>query len=311
MIKAEVVVNAGLGVLMREATLPGLVWRDAVGDFAGAKNDTISIRVPAYAPAKSRKLRSGASRDRDDLFERKVDVTLTDDVYKDVKISDELLSLDIANFGTQVLNPVMAGVAQKLEDILGDAIAGATYQHSIALNEADPFATAVEARRLLNLANVPSAGRRLLCGANVEAAFLGSEKFSDAMKAGSTQTLREGQIGRVVGFDVYPSNAIDPDKAYAFHQTAYVLSNRAPQVPAGAPFGQSASSGGFALRVVRVLDSATIEDILAVDSWIGANVVTDFGAMDGDAFAPGTLEDSGSGETDLFVRSIEISLASS
>src|SRR5690606_34951668 len=43
-IKPEVVVSAALGILSREVVLPALVWRDAGGDFAGAKDDTISIR---------------------------------------------------------------------------------------------------------------------------------------------------------------------------------------------------------------------------------------------------------------------------
>jgi hypothetical protein len=117
-------------------------------------------------------------------------------------------------------------------------------------------------------------------------------------------------IGRVAGFDVFPSNAIEPDEAFAFHQTAYVLCNRAPKVPDGASFGASKTFGGFALRVIRGLDMSVVEDILAVDSWIGANVVTDSGAMDGEEFVPAADPDD-SGVSDLFVRSVKISIASS
>lgn len=98
-IKATRVVSTALGLLVRELSLPQTVWRDAAGDFRGAKDDTISIRVHAYAPARKRALRSGAGRTKDTLHERKVDVTLDTDVYKDVGITDEELTLDIANFG--------------------------------------------------------------------------------------------------------------------------------------------------------------------------------------------------------------------
>ena len=128
-IKAEKVVATALGLLLRELTLPALVWRDAAGDFAGAKNDTISIRLPAYAPARTRALRSGGPLTTDEIFERKVDVTLDTDVYKRVNIDDELLTLDIADFGSQVLNPVLVGIAQKLEDELASEITGATYEN--------------------------------------------------------------------------------------------------------------------------------------------------------------------------------------
>ena len=41
------IVDAGVAVLARDLTLPNLVWQNAAGDFAGALNDTISIRVHA------------------------------------------------------------------------------------------------------------------------------------------------------------------------------------------------------------------------------------------------------------------------
>lgn len=311
LLKPEVIVSAALGLLSRSVTLPGLVWRNGVGNFTGAKNDTISIRVPAFAPARSRTLRSAASRARDDLFERKVDVVLDTDVYKDVKISDELLTLDITNFGEQILNPIMAGIIRKIEDLLVDTMQGATYANEISYTYGgDPYsAIAVEARRLLNLANVPTAGRRLVVGSTVEAELLNSDRFVKASDSGSTATLREGLIGRVAGFDVYPSVGIDPDEAYAFHQTAYALVNRAPNVPAGAPYGATSSFDGFAMRVVRVLDSATIEDILAVDAWIGANIVEDSGSLANGVFTPAEDPDD-SGAEDLFVRAVKITAAS-
>ena len=181
-IKAEKVTATALGLLLRELTLPQLVWRDAAGDFAGAKNDTISIRLPAYAPARSRALRSGASRTKDGLFERKVDVTLDLDVYKDIPITDEQLTLDIADFGAQVLNPVLIGIAEGLEQDLADTMTGATYQSTLThtLASDDPYGTVVSARMLLNNAHVPLAGRALVVGTDFEAALLNSSKFVDA-----------------------------------------------------------------------------------------------------------------------------------
>ena len=311
-LKAEQIVATALGLLVRGSVLPGTIWRDAVGDFRGAKNDTISIRVPAYAPARTRVLRSASTRSRDDLFERKVDITLDTDVYKDVRITDEQLSLDIADFGAQVLNPVMAGIAQKITDLTAALMQGAIYQNTIPYTYGgDPVnEIAIEARRLLNAANVPQAGRSLALGGSLEAEFLGSQKFINQSQSGTTQTLREGSIGRVMGFDVFPAAELDPDEGYAYHKTAYTLSNRAPMVPAGAPFGSSQAYQGFAMRLVRVLDSATIEDILAMDSWVGLNVVTDVGAMDGDTFTPAEDPDE-SGASELFVRAVQITAAAS
>jgi hypothetical protein len=309
-LKPTVIVSTALGVLRRELVLPNLVWRDAAGDFAGALNDTISIRLPAYAKARTRVLRSGSARTRDNLAEQKVDVTLTTDVYKDIKISDEELTLDIKNFGLQVLNPVMAGVAEVVEDQLISTMSGATYAKSIAFTYASGNVwkdIILPARELLNKARVPQAGRVLAVGSGIETAMLGTDLFVQAQQSGNTSALEEAVIGRKAGFTIVSVPGLAPNEAYAFHSTAYVLSNRAPVVPAGAPFGASASYDGTAIRVVRVLDSAAIQDILAVDSWMGANVTQDPGYFDlngkfmpTDADVGASLAVTGVAATDIF-----------
>lgn len=291
-LKPTVIVSTALGLLVRELTLPRLVWRDPVGDFAGAFNDTISIRLPAYVNARTRGLRSGGARTQDGLFERKVDLTLDTDVYLDVPITDEVLSLDIANFGTQVLNPMMSGIGRTIEDQLAAKIQGATYQNTIAFNHATQDVyndVAVPARQLLNNARVPLDGRAIVVGSDLEASFLTNPQFIRASYAGagSEDTFREAHIGRVAGFDVYSSPELAPTEGYAFHQTAYALSTRAPVVPAGAPYGATNTYAGFALRTVRVFDPDAVEDRLVMDAWLGAAVVTDTGHYDADPTAGG------------------------
>lgn len=289
-IKAEKVVSTALGLLLRELTLPSLVWRDAGGDFRGVKNDTISIRLPAYAPARTRDLRNTDALTADTLHERKVDVTLDTDVYKRVNITDEELTLDIADFGLQVLNPVLIGIAQQLEQELADVITGAAYENTIAYVSStdDPYSdVAVKARGYLNNAHVPLAGRAIVCGTDLEAEFLNSDRFVRADQSGTTQTLREALIGRVAGFDVFTSPVLPSDEAYAFHRTAYVMSQRAPIVPAGAPWGASRSFQGFAMRVARVFDPDHVRDQFVANSYVGANVVKDHGRFTDDPDAGG------------------------
>lgn len=284
-LKPTVIVSTALGLLVRELSLPQLVWRDAVGDFAGAYNDTISIRLPAFVTARSRTLRAGTARSQDALYERKVDLTLDKDVYLDVPITDEALSLDIRDFGGQVLNPMIEAIARKLEDLLTTTITGATYENTISFVRStdDPYKNvAVAARGYLNNAFVPFAGRVIVCGSELEAAFLDSDYFIKANEAGSDQTLREATIGRVAGMDVISSPAIPSDEGYVFHKTAYVMSQRAPVVPAGAPYGASESYQGLALRIVRVFDADAVQDRLVMDSWMGSQVVADTGHYDGD-----------------------------
>lgn len=313
-IKAEKVVSAQLGILEREVVLPNLVWRDAAGDFRGAKNDTISIRLPAYANARTRALRSGAARTQDTLHQRKVDVSLTTDIYSDIPVTDEELTLDITNFGEEIINPVLAGVVRAYEDILVDRMESpsTTYQHAVAFNASNPHETLVSARRKLNDSNVPQSGRSLVIGTGLEQAILNAEEFVRVDQSGSDSALRDAVIGRIAGFNVIVSNALAPYVGFAFHRTAFVLSSRAPIVPAGAPWGTTMSSGGFAIRTVRVFDPDEVEDRLITDAWVGTNIVQDHGTIDGfGKFVPSVDPDLENGTDLMFVRAVKIGSATS
>jgi hypothetical protein len=320
-LRAEKIVSLGLGLLQREITLPALVWRDGAAEFTGAKDDTVTVRMPAYTEADSRAMRSGDTRSRRSLAEQAVKITLDTDIYRDVRLTDENLTLDIIDFGSQVLTPCLSAIARGLENTLVSTITDADYELELELDESDPYKTIVAARKALNNTRVPANGRALAVGSNVEELFLLSEQFARADKSGSTDALRDASIGRVAGFPVFSCPALDPDEAYAFHKSAFVLASRAPVVPAGAPFGATASDNGFAIRVVRVLDSEAIEDILALDAFVGSTAVTDRGVLaENGVFTPS--ESSGdddssaspldeSGVDDVFVRAVKITRASS
>lgn len=315
-LKPTVIVNAGLGLLVRESVLANMVWKNAAGDFAGALDDTITIRVPIYTKARRRALRSGDTRQRDNLSEHGVDVSLTTDIYKDLKITDEELTLDISDFGSQVLNPSMASLAREIETVVIEEFQGADYpvERVIEFDYGSDDAwkdLVLRARRYLNDARVPMEGRTLAVGSGIEEALLGTDLFVKANESGGTTALREATIDRKAGFTIVGVPGLDPDEAYAFHRSAVVLSQRAPVVPAGAPYGASSSYGGFAMRVVRVLDPNTIEDILALDTWTGSNFVTDVGVLDGNGVFEPAEDPEDSGAEELFVRAVQITASSS
>jgi hypothetical protein len=283
-IKATRVASAALGLLEREIVLPGLVWRDAGGDFAGAGGDTISIRVPARTTARTRTLRGarGSSSEgtgiitMDDLTETKVDVTLDTDVYNAVPVTDEELTLDITDFGAQILAPQVRAVAEGIENALVDEMLGATYATTLTLDTTDPYKTAVDAGVALNKANVARTERFLVVGADMEGVFLKSDHLSKVDQAGDDSALRRAVIGRLAGFgDVIATNALPPDVGIAFHRTAFVLGMRAPAVPSGASFGSSQTYAGLAMRWLRDYDFRNVQDRSLVDVFIGTSSVVD------------------------------------
>jgi hypothetical protein len=290
-IKPDKVISTSIGLLRRELVLPRLVWTDAKFDPSLSRNDTVTIHLPAYLPARTRQMRAGTARVKDQLHERSVDVTLDLNVYKDVPITDEQLTLDISDFGTQVLNPVILGIAEQLEQEVLDVIQGSTYEVTLT-HEAgtdDAYGTVVNARLALNDARVPQAGRALAVGSAFEAELLTSDKFVDASQSGSTDTLREALIGRIAGFDVFSAPGLAPDEAVAFHRTAFAMVQRAPKVPDSIKWGSVMSYQGMAIRVIKSYDHDLTEDRFIADSYIGAKAVEDDGYFDANGkFLPTT-----------------------
>jgi hypothetical protein len=282
-IKATRIASAALGLLEREIVLPGLVWRDAGGDFRGAGGDTISIRVPARTQARTRALRgarpSASEGDgiisMDALTETKVDVTLDTAVYSAVPVTDEELTLDLTDFGSQILEPQVRAVAEGIENAVAAEMTGATYATNLTLDTADPYKTLIDAHVALNKANIPRNDRVVVAGADIEALILKSDHLSRVDQSGSDAALRRAEMGRLANFPVYVSNALPANMAIAFHRTAFVLGMRAPQKPDGATFGASQTYGGLAMRWLRDYDFRNVQDRSLVDTYIGTNIVAD------------------------------------
>lgn len=278
--KPEALVSMGLGLLQRELLLPQLVTRLASADFRGKKDDTVNIRIPAVLTAREYGWRNdrSATITLDALNEQSIPVALNKDPYSAVAITDEELTLDIADFGQQVLQPQIRAVAEKLESYIAAAMTGGTYQTTLSVGPTDDFYSDVliPARKALNLQNVPSAGRVIALGADVEAWALDNELFKRADQSGSDSVLRDATIGRAAGFTVIGNvNSLSVDEAYAFHPTAYGFANMAPIVPAGVSSGSSQTYQGLALRLMRDYDALHLQDRSVVSSFAGAVSVED------------------------------------
>ena len=274
-LKPEVIAATALGLLERDIVLPGLVWRDAADTWDGARDDTVSLRVPARTKARRRALREEGRIVADKLRETKVDVSLKHQVYSAVNVTDAQLTLDITDFGASVLAPQVRAVAVDIEDQVAEAMTAAPYETTLTLDLRKPEDTFVDARRALNVENVPVGDRVAVVGADVEAVVLKSDGLTKVDQSGDNTALRDAMIGRLRSFPVYLSNAIDPGVAYVFHRTAFALALRAPIVPDGATFGQSQTYADLAMTWLRDYNADYLHDRSVVHSFTGVNHVTD------------------------------------
>lgn len=273
-IKAAQIVQAAALLLQREIVLPRLVWTQPDANFRGALNDTVTLRVPAVLTSRTRTLRGTDALQADTLTETSVPVVLDTHVYSLLNITDEELTLDIADFAAQVLAPQMRAVAEGMENSIVDALEGATPADTISLNDfADPYVTLIEANRILNANNVPRNGRVVVVGSSIEAEILSSDRFSKVDQAGSSDALRDATITRVAGFTIVGSNALDPWTAYAMDQYAVAFANVAPALPDGASMKERVSTAGLALRYIRDYNPSNSTgpvDRSLVDAFVGA-----------------------------------------
>jgi len=282
-LKPTVINRSALKLLEREIVLPRLVWNYASADFQGAYNDTVTLRLPPVLDSREYTWRNNRASEIsvDDLTEIGVPVTLDHDIYSAVAITDEQLALDIVDFNEQVLMPQIKAVARGLEDLIADTMAAATFVsgHTLQVNNSSNhmWSKLIEARRLLNVANVPRDSRVLVVGSNIEAELLTDDKFNrvDSTGDAALSALREATISRLAGFTIVGSNAIDADVAYAFHPTAFAFVNVAPAVPDGVVKGSRDSYAGLALRWIRDYEAMKLRDRSVVSSFAGCTSVED------------------------------------
>lgn len=280
-LKATQIASTALGLLERELILPRLVWRMGLADFKGAYNDTVTIRIPAYTTAREYEWRTRVSPIvLDDLTETSIPVTLSKQPYSAIAVTDEDLTLDIASFGTQVLYPQVRAVAEKLESYVYSAMTSADLHWATITVAAgggtdweedakEVHVAITEARRRLNVKNVPAAGRVILLGADVEMILLNGSQLLDVSQSGTDGALRDATVGRLYGMPVVVSNSIPTNEAWVFHNTAFILANVAPVVPDGVPFGSSQNYNGLAMRWIRDYDPSYLRDRSVVSSFAG------------------------------------------
>lgn len=298
-LKATQIARMTVGLLYRDLVVAGTVWTDAInpGEFTGALNDTVTMRVPARRVARTRTLRAGTAIVNDTSVEFGVPVQLTTDVYNGAPITDEELTLDITDFGAQVLQPQTRAVAEGLEAQVTDEIENATYATGLTIDADDPqfdddlsntdwYKVATRARRLLNEQNVPATERFWLVGSAIEEQLLNSDRLTrfDNIGPEAPAALRNSIIGQVAGFTVVPSTGIDPDASFAYHRTAFVLATRAPLVPRGVSFGTTQQLGGggstgyvggISARWIMDYDYTNTTDRSLVNAWAGTATVVD------------------------------------
>lgn len=253
------VASVALAALNRAVVLPNTVYRSAEADFSGGVGHTVTVKLPATLAARTLADRNQAIT-YDDVTETGVAVALDNLIYSGVRIPDESMELDIEDFMAQVAAPQIVACAIQAENVLADEFNTLVSELEIASGGADVLDIVTDARKALNEADVPFNNRFLAISPDVEAFLLKLDNLVKVDASGTDQALREATIGRIMGFEVVTSNALDAGTAVAYHRDAFAFVSRAPRVPMGAKVGASQSYGGLSVTWTMDYDPDYIWD---------------------------------------------------
>ena len=242
----EVIAKEALMVLQSNLVMADLVHRDYADDFVSV-GDTVSIRRPAKFVAKNF---TGAAESQE-IHEGSVPVTL--DRFRDVTVavSSKQMSLDIADFSQQVVEPAMRAIAQAIdEDILAVGVSKAGFVQQGTPDAADLGDIALLAKHM-DLSKVPMSQRSLVLHPEHKYRYALAENLSNVAYAGDNQTLREALLGRVYTLDTYmDQNAPDSNAATPGTATAFAVPGSAgdTEVTVSGLSGTIAAGDGFILE---------------------------------------------------------------
>lgn len=192
--------------LIENLVFPNLVHKDYSNDFVTGQGATIQVKKPVILTASDFDESTGVSAQ--DVKEQSVEVTL--DKLADVSVEFGAIQrcTNVDDLNRLFLEPAAVALAQKINSDGLNVYKDIPYVTGTAGTTPSTLADITAARLSLNNRNVPLAPRTALWDPNAESKFLELDTFVEADKSGTTQALREGSLGRIMGFDNYMSQSV-------------------------------------------------------------------------------------------------------
>lgn len=261
-----------LALVTKDFELASTLRRDFEQYFEGGKGHVVNVKVPNALKARSRDLDDTTNEIvLDSLGEAVFPVTIDTHVYSAVGLSEQDISLDLQNFGEQVLAPQAEAVVEDVEHRVAEFIKALPSATIATYDAADPVDFFTAARKTLRDRSLPATGLWAVVGTKVYKDLIDAGAFRDASQSGSGSALLDAEVKRVAGFSVIESNRLGENEVVFYHRDSFSLVVRAPKVPMGVPAGQGAtvSRKGFALRHIMDYDIRYTQDRSMVSAFIG------------------------------------------
>lgn len=250
---AQEIARATLPLLKANLVFPALSHNDFSEAFAH-KGDTVQVRKPPVYHANE----FGGSISVQDVSEQNVLVTMDKIADVSVALTSKELTLSLESLKKSVLEPAAVALAEKIN---ADGLAlykDIPYVVGTAGTTPDGLDDFANAAKSLNDRKAPMGDRYAVWNSAALAEFQQLPAFVNAEKSGTTKALRQGAIGRVIGFDNYMSQQV------CSHTAGTLAATTSLQIQADAVKGatqiviNASSSGTLSGTLVK-------GDILTVD----------------------------------------------
>jgi len=207
-----------LPILKENLVFPALVNKDYSETYSQAKGDTIQVEKPAVFVADE----FGGSINLQDIGEKSIPVKLDNIADVSISVSAKDFALSAPQFRTKYLEPAAVALAEKINlDGLALYKEISSY-YGVSGTTPDALADFTNARKNLNVQKVPMMDRKAVWDPSADAKFLELDAVVGADKSGSTEALRAGSIGKIMGFENFMTQAIKTHTAGGYTALADV-----------------------------------------------------------------------------------------
>lgn len=272
---AQQISRVAIELLSRRIVLPATVERVPEGEFKGPNGSTVTISVPVNRTANIQST-PGATITQTAINETSAEVSVVQ-LYDATRITDHDSTLNIRDYGRQVIRPQANAVARGMEDQLAAEMNALAAEDSFALNasEADTEARILEAAEMLDDADVDPDDRFFAISPAIKTRVLSVPKFVRVNESGSNEALRRGIIGDLYGFTFVVSNALTGGTALAYHKSSFGFAMFPPAELDGVDAVQShtVTEQGMSMRVLRQWNPTTLSRENVVTAFAGAGLV--------------------------------------
>ena len=186
----------------------GIINRNYEGDIARAGD---SVHITSFADPAVRTYTKNGTIDWDLLTDTQQTLVVDQSDYFAFKVDDIDKRQALPGFIAETTKGASYNLAAKTDAFLsGLMAAGAqkTFTDVELASPRDAYDLLVKFRTVLTRTNTPDDGRWVVVPPEVYALLLEDARFVEADKAGTTEALRNGFVGRAAGFDIIESNVV-------------------------------------------------------------------------------------------------------